>query len=671
MVTVLHPHSKQLHSSSSQRNETSGQLRAGAVPFRPSSTSIPSSSVAVGSPSSSGSHKPPAAPKPLSSGIHPTFAGEFRSSSGASKLRNPETRVPKPLDPALEEKIKRNRQRSEELERRHRQVEQEAADYREEIKRASAEARRRAEVEAMAVEENNRAREAARQRKLDASAPWTPTQYSHRSGAKSSEAGGLSDREQSLSEVLYNVKTKEHSILMPTSTYPAQRPAVATREPQSPRNPEDRGFPSDWSTAQKPRRDPRDLTMGFSPGYGLRDVPPHLSEDQGAHRMYPAPSVVAPPVNADDGWGSDPEPSPRPSPALQTPDTARFENTGLRGLEYHRESIVDADDGGWGVPVKEYASEPPSPDPRPNSGGSYVPWQPVQYSSESSLPEPISRDELLEGLSKMSLARRPVEEDRPVGFRHTLDGRSPGDQNRRGFQTDFPDVLPQVHEDRPARERGRFSGGCRRCGEDGHWAQECPQTEASGRFGDSTCRRCGQEGHWARDCSNPRAGADRGCFGCGETGHISGDCPENRTPLAPEAVDSLPARLSGWDEEAPEERGDVPPVQRRHPTIHPDRLRMLGGLPNTSYNTQPQPPPPTTRWSDQRDGRAAALVPAVTNRQTGRPGDNVPVPVVKSGSFKPTPEDDDDGWGAPAARAPAPAPPVAEKPADDDPYDGW
>jgi len=69
----------------------------------------------------------------------------------------------------------------------------------------------------------------------------------------------------------------------------------------------------------------------------------------------------------------------------------------------------------------------------------------------------------------------------------------------------------------PVTSGGGGDGGseCRNCGEDGHFARDCPTKKP----GDDACRKCKETGHMAKDCSIP----DK-CRNCGEEGHMSRDC---------------------------------------------------------------------------------------------------------------------------------------------------
>lgn len=76
---------------------------------------------------------------------------------------------------------------------------------------------------------------------------------------------------------------------------------------------------------------------------------------------------------------------------------------------------------------------------------------------------------------------------------------------------------------------------CFRCGGDGHFARNCPQSTRSRQTDNSSCYNCGQPGHIARDCTQKREGGDRGgyrnnqqggmkCYNCGGFGHMARDC---------------------------------------------------------------------------------------------------------------------------------------------------
>lgn len=62
-----------------------------------------------------------------------------------------------------------------------------------------------------------------------------------------------------------------------------------------------------------------------------------------------------------------------------------------------------------------------------------------------------------------------------------------------------------------------FKRTCYKCGNLGHYAEECPSTER-------LCYNCKQAGHESTKCPNARTSESKQCYFCKEIGHIQSEC---------------------------------------------------------------------------------------------------------------------------------------------------
>jgi len=77
---------------------------------------------------------------------------------------------------------------------------------------------------------------------------------------------------------------------------------------------------------------------------------------------------------------------------------------------------------------------------------------------------------------------------------------------------------------------------CYKCGEAGHWANNCPNSEpVKTKKEENKCYKCNQSGHWANNCPNSGStpakstfgSTENKCFKCNQSGHWANNCPND------------------------------------------------------------------------------------------------------------------------------------------------